>query len=79
MPESARGKNAEGLLPIHLAAKEGNVAVAKLLVQCYDNIDVRCYKGMSPLHYCAVYGKTAMARFLLECGANKQCLNIEGP
>jgi hypothetical protein len=76
-PASAKFKNQEGLLPIHLTAIEGDVAAAKLLVQCYSNIDVRCYRGMAPLHYAAVRGKMAMARFLLTCGANKMCRNIE--
>jgi len=57
-------------MPIHKAARRGNVKeIEQLLDKCADP-DAKDENGRTPLHIAAVYGRDDAVKMLLKCGAN---------
>ncbi|RTE84606.1 hypothetical protein BHE90_000885 [Fusarium euwallaceae] len=61
-----------GQTPLHRAAKEGNEAVARLLLEYRADKEVKSNGNQTPLHCAAEEGSEAIARLLLEHGADKE-------
>jgi ankyrin repeat protein len=63
----------KGVTPLHVAAKEGFIDIAEVLLQ-YENADINVVDLdlMTPLHYAARHNKLEMMKFLLRKGADIQ-------
>lgn len=57
-------------LPLHLAAMQGQVEIARLLLQSGADIDGFDRDESTPLHVAALHRKSEMVRFLLDQGAD---------
>lgn len=71
----SRGANTNatwrGLRPLSMLAWEGNIPMAKMLIEeTGANINARDVSGMTPLICAAMGGQTAMVQFLAERGAD---------
>ena len=67
-PNVARG---DGLTPLHLAAKEGHLEIAELLLGAGAKIEAKTRIGAyRPLHLAAEGGHTSVIRALLDLGAD---------
>lgn len=60
----------KGFTPLHIAAKYGNIKVARLLLQKDANPDVQGKNGLTPLHVATHYNHVNVAQLLLENKAN---------
>ncbi|RSL97127.1 hypothetical protein CDV31_013195 [Fusarium ambrosium] len=67
-----------GQTPLHRAAKEGNEAVARLLLEYRADKEVKSNGNQTPLHCAAEEGSEAVARLLLEHGADKEVKDYTG-
>ena len=66
-----RGKTAaEGLTPLHLAARGGHDALARLLIARGGEVNARANDGRTPLHLAAKHGRENTAKILLDNGAD---------
>ena len=66
-----RGKTAaEGLTPLHLAARGGHDALARLLIARGGEVSARANDGRTPLHLAAKHGRENTAKILLDNGAD---------
>ena len=66
-----RGKTAaEGLTPLHLAARGGHDALARLLIARGGDVNARANDGRTPLHLAAKHGRENTAKILLDNGAD---------
>jgi ankyrin repeat protein len=68
---------------LHLAAQQGNVAMAELFLAVGMDINVRagpsaCYPGSTPLHEAARHSQFAMVDYLIEHGAAVNMRNDSG-
>ena len=63
---------------LHMAARRGNVSVAKALLECGANIEARDSLGDSPLRRAVNCGKTEMAAFLVAQGADVNSKGSKG-
>uniref|UniRef100_A0A8C0UJR0 Ankyrin 1 n=1 Tax=Cyanistes caeruleus TaxID=156563 RepID=A0A8C0UJR0_CYACU len=57
---------ASGLTPLHLAAQEGHVLVADVLVKHGVTVDAMTRMGYTPLHVASHYGNIKLVKFLLQ-------------
>uniref|UniRef100_A0A8C0UHM1 Ankyrin 1 n=1 Tax=Cyanistes caeruleus TaxID=156563 RepID=A0A8C0UHM1_CYACU len=55
-----------GLTPLHLAAQEGHVLVADVLVKHGVTVDAMTRMGYTPLHVASHYGNIKLVKFLLQ-------------
>ena len=55
----------KGFTPLHIAAKYGQLKVAKLLLQKEANPDVQGKNGLTPLHVATHYNHVSVALLLL--------------
>jgi len=55
---------------LHLAARDGKVGLAKVLLKHKANIDARDSVGQTPLHRAAFWGQLEVCKVLLENGAD---------
>ncbi|EPQ28819.1 uncharacterized protein PFL1_03622 [Pseudozyma flocculosa PF-1] len=70
---------ANGLVPLHFAAKEGKTDVAKWLVQEAGAIvEMEDREGETPLHKAAMSGKLPVLTFLLSAGADANAKDADG-
>jgi ankyrin repeat protein len=67
--DADKPKSFDGATPLHVAAQEGNDAVARLLLARNAAVDKADEAGTTPLHIAALNGHEAMARLLLEHNA----------
>ncbi|KAM4063318.1 ankyrin repeats (3 copies) domain-containing protein [Hirsutella rhossiliensis] len=73
-------RNKGGRTPLQLAAKTGQAAIARLLLETGANQDAKDLLQATPLHLTTVktrsgiseWGQAAVARLLVEAGANKE-------
>ena len=67
-PNSAEG---DGLTALHLAAQEGNLEIAKLLLGARANVEAKTRIGAyTPLHLASGSGQALVVRALIEAGAD---------
>ncbi|XP_043483437.1 ankyrin-1-like [Leptopilina heterotoma] len=73
-------RDGDGNTPLHIAIKENQTEIFKLLVQEY-NVNVQNLKGQAPLHYAAKYNRIEFTEFLLKLNAivNLEDVNGETP
>lgn len=69
-PEMARVKDSLGYTPLHWASLDGNVAVAKLLIDRGANVNARSASAYTPLHNAARGGHREIIKLLLSKGAS---------
>lgn len=63
----------KGFTPLHIAAKYGNIKVARLLLQKDADPNVQGKNGLTPLHVATHYNNVNVALLLLENGASPHC------
>ncbi|KAJ9170966.1 hypothetical protein P3X46_019024 [Hevea brasiliensis] len=69
-------KDNDGCFPIHIASKEGNVKVIKMLVECWpDPEELLTTKGRNILHIAAMYGKDNVVRYILATPKLRKLVN----
>jgi ankyrin repeat protein/predicted Ser/Thr protein kinase len=64
------GLEIKNVLPLHLAAQEGHVNTAKLLIENGADVCAEGEDGWQPLHVATLEGHADVARLLVEHGAN---------
>ncbi|WP_165226565.1 acyltransferase family protein [Aquisphaera insulae] len=64
--------------PLYWAALEGNLDIARLLVERGADVKAKAGDGTTPLHGAAFLGRPEMVRFLLEKGADPNAKGDEG-
>ena len=71
-------KNTSGASPLHLAAQNGSIEIASMLLE-NQNIEVNCVDNESatPLHYAARNSRVEMVTFLISQGASVNRTNNE--
>jgi len=62
-------RDGSGMIPLHIAAKENNIAGAKMLIEAGSKIMPRDDKGKTPLDYAE---SAEMIRLLKDHGAKEQ-------
>ena len=63
----------KGFTPLHIAAKYGNIKVARLLLQKDADPNMQGKNGLTPLHVATHYNHVNVALLLLENGASPHC------
>jgi ankyrin repeat protein len=66
----------EGMTGLHLAAKRGHSAVAKLLIEYGANVQALTSIGLTPLHIAAHNGHIDTAEILIQNGVDVQALGV---
>jgi len=59
-----------GASPLHLAAKDGHLDVARVLIESATNPSPLDWDGLTPLHHAAMSGHRQIAELLLEKGSD---------
>jgi ankyrin repeat protein len=77
-PDLINAKDQGGLAPLHTAAWQGHLIVARFLVENGGDPNVRDYAGQTPLHWAALNGHKAVAELLLSHGADLQATDSYG-
>lgn len=80
LPQDLEQKNYDGQMPLHLAAMNGHVSIAKLLSCFGANVNAMEGKyGRTPLHYAVERRHPAMIHFLVShCGALTEAETYSG-
>lgn len=68
----------KGTLPIHCAAKRGNVQAVELILRYASNINVQDYNGWTPLHHAAYNGQNDVVDFLIKKRADPNIEDLSG-
>jgi hypothetical protein len=71
-------KDVYGETPLHWAAKNGHVEIARVLLQNGAEVNVRNNYGNTPLHYAAIHGHVDILHLLVENGADLEAQNNGG-
>ena len=76
-PELLRSRNADGGTPLHLAAEQGRLAIARLLLDSGADTGERTLDRYewTPLHLAAMRGRLDVVRLLLDRGADARVRN----
>jgi len=77
-PAAARATDDSGRTPLHLAAEQGHVDVASMLLDAGAAVDAGEEDGETALHYAAWRSQLAMGRLLVERGSNLEVRNRWG-
>jgi ankyrin repeat protein len=64
--------------PLHFAAWNGHVEIARLLLQNGAEVDAKSYGGYTPLHCAAEQGNVDILHLLVENGANLEAQSNDG-
>ena len=76
---NVNAKNRYDSTPLQLAAKNGNIDVAKCLIEHGAKLDMKNkIYGRAPIHYAVIYGKIEVAKCLIEHGAKVDMKNEDG-
>ena len=71
-------KDKDGFTPLHVATKNGNIVIAKCLVDYGADLDAKDENGLTPLHYSTIYGHLEIVKYLIKFGANIEARDMEG-
>jgi ankyrin repeat protein len=74
-PALVSQKDKDGDQPLHLAAKRGETAIIKQLLEAGADVNAKGAKGWTPLHYAGASDDKEACLALLENGANRDALN----
>jgi ankyrin repeat protein len=77
-PALIDAKNDKGVTPLWLAAREGHLAVVKLLLENGAAVDAKDSVGATPLWLATFKGHLAVVKLLLEKGAAVDAKDSEG-
>jgi hypothetical protein len=75
---NAAARNEQEIRPIHAAAAQGNVAIAKLLLAHGAEVNARQQGDFTALHAAAQNGDMALAKLLLAHGADPNLVTADG-
>jgi ankyrin len=67
-----------GLTPLHIASREGDVAVVTLLLDHGAQMEAMTHTGFAPLAIAALNGRAEVVRVLLDRGANPFAVSFDG-
>jgi ankyrin repeat protein len=70
--------NEEGRTGLHVAAINGNLSIAAILIKGRAKLDVADKLGNTPLHYAAERNQVEMAALLVDAGAAADPINRNG-
>jgi ankyrin repeat protein len=76
--QSPNGTDEEGRAALAIAAINGNVRIASMLVKAGATIDIRDSLGNTPLYYAADHDHTDVVQLLLDAGASVDPQNRSG-
>jgi ankyrin repeat protein len=68
----------EGISPIHVASRAGNLEMVKLLVDAKANVNAVKKDGVTPLHEAAAAGHFSVARYLMKNDADIAAKTVGG-
>lgn len=68
----------DGDTPFHMAAYDGDVDAARIMLPFVADINAKGDIGNSPLHYAVLNNQVEMAKFLIEVGASIDQPNEDG-
>ncbi len=71
-------QDADDKTPLHWAANEGSVEIARILIDAGADLNVQDNLGWTPLHGAAEFGRVEIVRMLIDAGADKTILNNDG-
>ena len=61
-----RHADSAGITGLHMASRQGHLAMVKALLACGAEAGVASTSGLTPLHWAALYGHSQVAMALLE-------------
>lgn len=67
-----------GIYPLHIVASNGNVDMAKYLLDIGANINATAKMGHTPLYLSSMNGRTEMVKYLFDNGANVHIRHSSG-
>lgn len=74
----ARNPQMDYVVPLHLAAKQGDNEMIKIFVKAGSDINEIDSKGWTPIFYAAQEGQYDTCRFLITCGARTAQKDVNG-
>ena len=79
LTDNPNAPDEDGITPIHWAAFNGHIVIAKILVPLADNpINALNRDGKTPLHYAAMKGHTEIVKFFAPLTGNPIAVNNYG-
>ncbi|CAH6787551.1 Ankrd31 [Phodopus roborovskii] len=71
-------RNVEGESQLHMASREGNLSLVKVLVESGADVNLKDNAGWTPLHEASSEGFSDIITVLLEAGAHVNCESMDG-
>ena len=65
-------------LPLHVAARNGDLPMSQLLVKQGANVSAKTAKGKTALMFAVKSGNISLVRYLLDAGANVDAIDADG-
>ena len=68
----------DGTTTLHIAAREGDAELVRLLIERRATVDTRTREGLTPLHKAIMHNQTPVVKLLLDNGANIEARENHG-